>query len=126
MGRREDCRRREVYEQGKGTGLIGTGIIIVFALFCIDRGQASSELDLIQRQRGFKEELCPTNGAAASLETFAAALGSGNQKETSLVSPANTTRQAYKKLDGSKFWVINFHITEKEEKGKGENRQAAT
>jgi len=27
-----------------------------------------------------RKEMCPTNGAAASLEAFAAALGSGKQK----------------------------------------------
>jgi hypothetical protein len=57
--------------------------------------------------------MCPTNGAAASMEAFAAALGSGKQKRTSLVSPANTTPQTCKRLVGSNCLGENFLKKEK-------------
>lgn len=33
------------------------------------------------KSREKKKEMCPTNGAAASMEAFAAALGSGNRSK---------------------------------------------
>lgn len=52
---------------------LGDGRHYLMSICCA----TASELGKGQVDR-YKEGMCPTNGAAASLETFAAALGSGN------------------------------------------------